>query len=257
MICCYNLSMIHIVTAIREEAAPVLHLSSEDLDVTVTGVGKVDAAFAVGRLFPSGLSRKDLSSDILINIGCCCSYDLKGLFAVNKITDEATGRDYYPDMLRVKGLPEAPLITSDNMVTDPKPGLLYEMEASSIYRCASSVLSCDRIIFLKIVSDSGDVDKLTSSYIHDLMMSYSSELEEIIDHIRKTLDTPCEPSDLDRICDLLCASASMKVQVKELLKFAQSMGIDGASLFDKELTEKLTRSRGKEVIARVKAKLIS
>ena len=249
--------MIHIVTAIKEEASPVMRMASEDIDITVMGIGKVNAAFTVGRLFPSPLTRNNLSSDVVINIGCCCSKDLKGMFVVNKITDEASGKDYYPDVLRIKGLPEAALVTSDRTVNSPEPGLLYEMEASAVWQAASKLLSPDRIIFLKIVSDSGDVDKLTRSYIKDLMDSYSEQLTETVEYIRSTIELRKNADDVDDICELLSASSSMRIQISELIRFSQSMGIDGRELFMNEANGKCTRVLGKEVISRVRAKLTS
>ena len=249
--------MIHIFAAINCEVNALRHLVSDDLEIILMGIGKVNAAYAVGRTFPSGLTRQDLANDVVINIGTCGSSDLHGLFAVNKITDDATGKDYYPDMLRVTGLPEAPLITVDYVKTDPKPGVLYEMEASAIYQTCSKLISPDRIIFLKMVSDAGDVDGVTEEFVNSMVESHLPKIEELINNIRESIGTKADKNNED-LYELLKASASMKVQIDELMRFAESLGVDGRKLFDEAGAGEVTsRVIGKEVIARVREELTS
>ena len=251
----YNFSMIHIFAAIDCEVKALRHLVSDDLEIILTGIGKVNAAFAAGRTFPSDLTRQDLSSDVVINIGTCGSKDLHGLFLVNKITDDASGRDYYPDLLRTKGLPEAKLITVDIVKTDPEPGVLYDMEASAIYHACSKLISPDRMIFLKMVSDNGDVGGVTEESVNELVESFLPEIEALIKSINESIVTPSKDNN-DRLYDLLKASASMKVQIDELMRFARSMGEDGNRVFDEAGACEITsRAGGKEVIARVRSVL--
>ena len=247
--------MIHVFAAIDCEVKALRHLVSDDLEIVLTGIGKVNAAFAVGRTFHSGLTRQDLSDDVVINIGTCGSKDMHGLFLVNKITDETSGKDYYPDMLRVMGIAEAPLISVDKVKTDPEPGYLYDMEASAIYQAASKLISPDRLIFLKMVSDYGDVNGVTEDSVNSLVESYVPKIEELITMIRDGISTLNVKNNVD-LYDLLKASASMKVQIDELMRFAQSMGIDGNKLFDEAGAGDVTsRAGGKEVIARVRSVL--
>ncbi len=249
----YNFLMIHIFAAIDCEVKALKHLVSDDLEIVLTGIGKVNAAFAVGRTFHHGLTRQDLSSDVIINIGTCGSKDLHGLFIVNKITDDATGRDYYPDILRVEGLNEASLITVDEVKTDPESGYLYDMEGSAIYQAGSKLISPDRIIFLKMVSDNGDVGGVTEESVNELVESFLPEIEALIKSINESIVTPSNDNN-DRLYDLLKASASMKVQIDEFMRFARSMGEDGNRVFDEAGAREVTsRAGGKEVISRVRS----
>ena len=251
----YNFSMIHVFAAIDCEVKALRHLVSDDLEIVLTGIGKVNAAFAVGRTFHKGFTRQDLASDVIINIGTCGSYDLHGLFLINKITDDASGKDYYPDILRVKGLPEAPLITVGKVKTDPEPGCLYDMEASAVYQAGSKLISPDRMIFLKMVSDNGDVGGVTEASVNALVESYVPKIEELISKVREGITPSCNKSNED-LYDLLKASASMKVQIDELMRFAESMGMDGRKLFDEAGASEVTsRAGGKEVTARVRSVL--
>ena len=255
----YNLRMIHIFAAIECEISPLRHMVSDELEIVLTGIGKVNAAFAVGRTFPDGLTRKDLKDDVIINIGICGSKDLSGLFLVNKITDEATSKDYYPDMIRVTGLPEAPLITCDHVAADLSSGVLYDMEGSAIFQTAAKLISPDRIIFLKLVSDKGtDAGDVTAEWVKETVSSYLPEITSCIEQIKESLGTHSEKHDYTDLYSKLHASSSMELKIGELMEFAQSMGIDGRKLFDEAGAEDaVSRAQGKEVILRVKDKLIS
>ncbi len=108
------------------------------------------------------------------------------MYHIHRITDAATKRDFYPDMLLNAGLPEASLITGARLLAaqdtwaqvdaqrgekfrrgttdDAAPGtladrlaapLLYDMEAAAIYQAASMFLGPHQMNFLRIVTDDG------------------------------------------------------------------------------------------------------
>ena len=249
----YNFVMIHVFAAIDCEVRALRHLVSDDLEIVLTGIGKINAAFAAGRTFSSSLSRADLKDDVVINIGTAGSRDLTGLFIVNKITDETTGRDYYPDILRVSGLPEASLITVDQVKTDPDPGMLYDMEASAIYQSCSKIISPDRMIFLKMVSDNGDVTGVTEESVNKLVESYLPQIEQLINKIRESIISSSDMNNGD-LYEILHASRTMEIQIDELMRFAGSMGLNGREIFSGEGADEVTsRAEGKEVVARVRS----
>jgi hypothetical protein len=250
--------MIYVFAAINCEVAPLRHLESDDLKIIQTGIGKVNVAFAVGRIFPEGHTRSDHRSDVIINIGTCGAKNLNGLFLINKITDEATDKDYYPDMLRVSGLKEAHLITVDKVKADPAPDTLYDMEASAVYMAGSRILSPDRMVFIKVVSDNGDVDDVTEKGVSNMMSEHLPVIESLIERIRAGMANPDDTPCYDELNTKLQSSASMKVQVSELMDFANSLGLDGNSLFRKNGADQVnSRKEGKEVIARVRDELTS
>ncbi|MBP5181362.1 MAG: hypothetical protein J6127_08760 [Clostridiales bacterium] len=252
--------MIHIFTAIECEASPLRHLVNDDISLTVTGVGKVNAAFAVGRTFGPDKTRNDLLNDVVINVGICGSGNLEGMYLVNKITDNASQRDFYPDILRVFDIDEAPLITADDTVTDPADGVLYDMEGSGLFEAANKLISPDRIIILKIVSDKGDTERLTPAIISSLISKYVPDIERVISEVRSGLIAKPDES-YDDLYELLHASASMTVQIDELMAFASSLGVDGRALFMEQIEAsedaKINKAKGKEIINRVRSILIS
>ncbi len=108
------------------------------------------------------------------------------MYHIHRITEAATKRDFYPDMLLNAGLPEASLITGARLLTtqdtwaqvdaqrgekfrrgttdDAAPGtladrlaapLLYDMEAAAVYQAASMFLGPHQMNFLRIVTDDG------------------------------------------------------------------------------------------------------
>jgi len=87
--------------------------------LTVTGVGGTAAATAVGSICTAYPPAED---DLLVNIGTCAYIrsadgqqpsfrDREGIFLCNQITEQATGRSFYPDMLYRHEFQEASIVT--------------------------------------------------------------------------------------------------------------------------------------------------
>ena len=166
--------MIHIFTALYPEAKPLIHalslkkratqthyqqfLSEEgDLSLTITGVGPMQAAAVTASVltdYDAGAQDQLLSLGTAARLTTCPA----SMYHVNKITEAATMRDFYPDMLLNTGLPEASLITGAKLYTKQESGYavdLYDMEAAAIYQAASMFLGPHQMNFLRIVTDDG------------------------------------------------------------------------------------------------------
>ncbi len=176
--------MLYIVTALYEEAAPFIGFyalkkdtscthfdiySGDTARLLVTRPGAIRAAVAVSAFLtmytPSG-------QDYFLCVGVCACPDEKipagSMFYIRKITDHATGRTIYPELLFRAPCGEAELTTMPRVLTDltmlpatdnsryssmffsPQ---LYDMEAYGIYTAASTYFYTHRIFFFKIVSD--------------------------------------------------------------------------------------------------------
>lgn len=176
--------MLYIVTALYEEAAPFIGFyalkkdtscthfdiySGDTARLLVTRPGAIRAAVAVSAFLtmypPSG-------QDCFLCVGVCACPDEKipagSMFFIRKITDHATGRTIYPELLFRTPCGEAELTTMPRVLTDltmlpatdnsryssmffaPQ---LYDMEACGIYTAASTYFFTHRIFFFKIVSD--------------------------------------------------------------------------------------------------------
>lgn len=186
-------------------------LSEEgDLSLTITGVGPMQAAAVTASVLTDFAAR---AQDQLLSLGTAaaltaCEYSERNkdpraqaessetaeavrknisderlektasMYHIHRITDAATKRDFYPDMLLNTDLPEASLITGAKLLTaqdtwaqvdaqrDKKSRqgtladrlaapLLYDMEAAAVYQAASMFLGPHQMNFLRIVTDDG------------------------------------------------------------------------------------------------------
>lgn len=162
--------MLYVLTALKCEAAALEGLPGEHI---VTGIG----SFALKAV--QGIELKP--SDSVINVGCAAGLS-GGCYLINSVTDQNTGRRFYPDMLTGSSLPEAPLITSSSIVTDPKPGYLYDMEAALILSHVLKKTAPSRIAIVKAVSDDGS-RRPSANEVTALIRSYREEIGRIIDSL--------------------------------------------------------------------------
>ena len=113
--------------------------------LTITGVGEIAAAAAVGSVCGACRPARE---DILLNVGICARREgREGIFLCNQITEQATGRTFYPDMLYRHDFQEGPIVTGMGLWNraDDRPesgpavpaGALYDMEAAAIYQAGS------------------------------------------------------------------------------------------------------------------------
>lgn len=156
--------------------------------LTITGVGEIAASAAVGSVCGGYRPSRE---DVLLNVGICARRGgTDGIFLCNRITEEATGRTFYPDMLYRHDFQEAPIVTGMTLWNRAKEdpgrqsavptGALYDMEAAAIYQAGSLFFGPHQMIFLKIVSDYGEAGEVSGQQIQRLMERYQ---EPLIDDI--------------------------------------------------------------------------
>ena len=130
--------MIYVFMALYAEAKPLIEklelkkinsrfkftqYESPEICLTITGVGSIAASTAVGAVCAS----RDIdAADILVNIGSCAgsASSLHGIYLIHKITDEVTGRTYYPDMLYKHTFDEVEIITIPSVKTREKVAIV-------------------------------------------------------------------------------------------------------------------------------------
>ena len=175
--------------------------------LTVTGVGEVAAAAAVGSV--CSVYRPG-SGDVLLNVGTCAyTAESDGIFLCNKITEQATGRTFYPDMLYRHNLHENAIVTGmlpwseegrgshgtskgyPVKASSPDAGLpaavsdgsLYDMEAAAVYQAGSLFFSPHQMLFLKVVSDGGAAEEVSREQIERRMEKYQKCIFDLIGQI--------------------------------------------------------------------------
>ncbi len=125
---------------------------SADITLTVTGLGK--SAMAAGAAYTLALFPA-VRLPVLLNIGIAghCSHELGAAFVIEKITDQETGRNYYPQLITSPPCPTHRLITVGQAQPEYPSDSLYEMEASAFYETAIRFSSSELIQCIKIISD--------------------------------------------------------------------------------------------------------
>ena len=203
--------MLYVLTALKCEAAAIEGLPGKHV---VTGVGRSSLKV---------IQELELtSSDRILNIGCAAGTG-SGCYLINSVTDEASGRRYYPDMMTSGILPEAPLITAAGIVTDPKPGSLYDMEAALICGYAFKKIPPSNIAIVKAVSDDGS-RRPSANEITSLIRKYRNETGEIL----RYLDRPEEEVNYmplpSSVFDELRLTRYMRCEFEDLVHYCVVSG---------------------------------
>lgn len=276
--------MLYLCFALYPEAAPfVTHFRckrsgeisncqvflGEDATIIVSGSGMLPAAVAVSHvltLLPPA------PTDLFANIGICGCPDknvpLGTLFLAPKLTDNTTGRDYYPDLLYRHELPECPVITVPTVACTeaglPSEHALYDMEAVGVWLAAKQHFSADRMCFLKIVSDHCDgTEPLTPDTVGPWITASMEPILTTLQGFR--LDTSPlplrSPEEEQRIAELCCrlnCSVTMENELRKLLLYYELEHGGALSFAESALTEylearhtdttKLTRKDGKQFL---------
>lgn len=187
--------------------------------LTITGIGEIAAAAAVSSVCTA---YKPTEGDVLLNIGtCACAAGRDGVFVCNKITELATGKTFYPDILYRHEFQEEGIVTgmlpwnregslltgmlprnreetavTGAMVWDGEKGSmafqasntaasLYDMEAAAIYQAGAYFFGPHQMMFLKVVSDEGAAKEVSREQIEHLMETYRDGLFGYIEQLQK------------------------------------------------------------------------
>ena len=272
--------MIYIFTAMYCEAKPLIErfalspdgdypfagFVSEDgnIRLVITGVGKTYSAAAVSYAHAKFGITKD---DFAVNIGTCAGgRNTGGAYIINKVTDEDSGRSYYPDMLYKTGLREHCVTTVSDVVSEEKaaldPDMLWEMEASGFSDIARLLMPPDRVQLIKVVSDNGaEGEKAISEELLERV------IRESIDDISKAVDLYLSiPADgeenvqEDGTEDLFCCSETMRQDLMKLLVYCRNSGRDVSGIISSMRGEGLIpaadRKSGKAALNEFKRRIL-
>ena len=250
--------MITFITALYEEAKPLITelqlkkqpketlyqlFEGEQIRLLVTGSGMIAAAAATARHFAHYPADKE--SDLIINLGIAGyvmpsdKADASGrgdLFLVSKITEQTTGRTFYPDFLYRHSFALRPLITVPMVSKNTSAcfeGALIDMEASALYQVLLPHVSPDRMLFFKVISDfPGQAsqqpvhpDELLKPHIPELI-SHVFRLHEFLQSISSEhiCYTEEELQLSERIRQLLPMTETMTRDFERLLTYAKLSG---------------------------------
>ena len=222
----------------------VFENENQPVRIILTGQGSVMAAAALsGAASFFGIK----AEDAIINVGTCAgNYEPGQVFICNKITEEATGRTFYPDMILRSGMPERELVTAPVVIRksiheyankDSHNMALYDMEAAAIYQAANLYVGPHRMGFIKVVSDNGDIEGLTPDFIKKLMAEAVDEIASYVDMFVTDTHDMCRAEESTQFTNQLCkdlhCSKVMENQVRQLIKYLSLEGTDYMTYIDK------------------------
>ena len=180
---------------------------SAGIRLVVTGVGEIAAAAATAAVCARDGAD---AADFLVNIGCCAAggcepadrdmdsgygaahaAQIGDLYVCHKITEQATGKTFYPDILYRHPWKERELVTGmQPLQRAAAHGALYDMEAAAVYQAGIRFFSPDRMIFLKVVSDFGIAgqERMTAEALTGLLEQHVKEVAAFLTNLREAAD---------------------------------------------------------------------
>lgn len=270
--------MIYVVTALYQEAhgfirelelkkntayAPFEVFDNENAGIrlVVTGVGEIAAAAVVAAVCAQDGAD---AADFLINIGCCAAANagadsgcetvdsgmdsgygaahaaqIGDLYVCHKITEQATGKTFYPDILYRHPWKERELVTGmQPLQRAAAHGALYDMEAAAVYQAGIRFFSPDRMIFLKVVSDSGVAgqERMTAEALTGLLEQHVKEVAAFLTNLREAADEEEtlrndgilqeDEAVLEQLFAALHCSQTMRASARQYITYAALTGYD-------------------------------
>lgn len=239
--------------------------ANESIRLVITGVGEINAAAAVSNIGGAyGIS----PDDEILNVGCGAGFSsdicLGSIFLGNKLTEQMTGRTFYPDMLMKANFRECEIVTVARVLNEGCDSVVYDMEAAAVYQAAAFFVGPHRMHFIKLVSDAGD--RIDQSKITELFALQEDKICGYIDRLlsacadKAPMDDTQSSWNMDRlICDMRCSKV-MGDQLAQLIKYCRLSGIDYKAVLDEYYTNGLlpceSKREGKKCLFELKQRLL-
>lgn len=230
---------------------------SEDRSIllTVMGIGPVAAAYAVGAVL-ANVDQREHCQLYLYGSAAAASSVTPKLYLGLALTNQDSGRDFYPDPVGRDFIEHCKILTSsriwngeENQTVErnavmretedaiyrgcnPKElalPTLHDMESAAVYEAASQVLGPDQIHILKFVSDMGSDAK---SMTKDRMVELSAGYVETCLTFIQGMNEPVAENGKDvkgLLRDLsqgLLASVTMENEIRQLIQYGMLIGYD-------------------------------
>lgn len=254
--------------------------ANDSIRLVITGVGEINAAAAVSNIGGAyGIS----PDDEILNVGCGAGFSnetcLGSIFLGNKLTEQMTGRTFYPDMLMKTNLMECEIVTVTRVLNEGCDSVVYDMEAAAVYQAAAFFVGPHRMHFIKLVSDAGeriDQSKITElfalqeekicGYI-DMLLSVCADKASIDENAKgeniadsNATDDNKSACNIDRLISDMRCSKVMGDQLAQLIKYCRLSGIDYKAVLDEYYTKGMlpceSKREGKKCLFELKQRLL-
>ncbi len=239
--------------------------ANESIRLVITGIGEINAAAAVSNIGGAyGIS----PDDEILNVGCGAGFSsdicMGSIFLGNKLTEQMTGRTFYPDMLMKANFRECEIVTVARVLNEGCDSVVYDMEAAAVYQAAAFFVGPHRMHFIKLVSDAGE--RIDQSKITELFALQEDKICGYIDRLlsacadKAPMDDTQSSWNMDRlICDMRCSKV-MGDQLAQLIKYCRLSGIDYKAVLDEYYTNGLlpceSKREGKKCLFELKQRLL-
>ena len=171
--------------------------------------------------------------------GAANAAQIGDLYLCHKITEQATGKTFYPDILYRHPWKERELVTGmQPLQRAAAHGALYDMEAAAVYQAGIRFFSPDRMIFLKVVSDSGVAgqERMTAEALTGLLEQHVKEVAAFLTNLREAADEEEtlrndgilqeDEAVLERLFAALHCSQTMRASARQYITYAALTGYD-------------------------------
>jgi adenosylhomocysteine nucleosidase len=293
--------MLLIVTALSLEADPFIRhfgmrrdaschafpvFVSEEAILLVSGTGKLSASVGAAWLI-ARFPREDHSTTLL-NVGFCGAIDPElhpgePIF-IHKVHDIDAGRDMYPEVLPGISIRQGScgcfshVVTRDGLsdarVTNPSlPELtVCDMESSGIMAAAMRLLPADRVILMKVVSDTLEPHTLDRQRLREFSENAVDPALELVS--LATMSFTARDPDVEEVAvswsaedaamfeavaEAFRLSVSMRHQLRRDIRYCRAIGRDPSPALReilRDTTPVLSKKEGKERYARLKERLV-
>ncbi len=239
--------------------------ANESIRLVITGVGEINAAAAVSNIGGAyGIS----PDDEILNVGCGAGFSsdicLGSIFLGNKLTEQMTGRTFYPDMLMKANFRECEIVTVARVLNEGCDSVVYDMEAAAVYQAAAFFVGPHRMHFIKLVSDAGE--RIDQSKITELFALQEDKICGYIDRLlsacadKAPMDDTQSAWNIDRLTSDMRCSKVMGDQLAQLIKYCRLSGIDYKAVLDEYYTNGLlpceSKREGKKCLFELKQRLL-
>lgn len=230
--------MINLVVALVTESRPIIHhfdlvesrqssgfriYSSDQVRLVVSGMGRTAAAAGTAYLAAFSGAAK---GEPWLNVGIAGHRDLDvgaGVHAL-RITDQATGRSWYPPQIMAMPGDGKALISVDTTENNYLSDLVYEMEAAPFYSTAIRFSVGELVQCYKVISDNRIVatQTITRAGISELIASHLPQIEGIVESLGRLAgdlaDTQPHLNDFDHFIERWHFTVSQEHELRSLLQ---------------------------------------
>ena len=239
--------------------------ANDSIRLVITGVGEINAAAAVSNIGGAyGIS----PDDEILNVGCGAGFGnetcLGSIFLGNKLTEQMTGRTFYPDMLMKTNLMECEIVTVTRVLNEGRDSAVYDMEAAAVYQAAAFFVGPHRMHFIKLVSDAGE--RIDQSKITELFALQEEKIYGYIDMLlsvggnKASIDDTKSAWNIDGLISDMRCSKVMGDQLAQLIKYCRLSGIDYKAVLDEYYTKGMlpceSKREGKKCLFELKQRLL-